>query len=105
MALGFARTLTEMGTRHIPRSKTRLARETDILTAFCECRECGILDISKPYRLHGLSQGYIYFFLLLFGNVMESGSPCSLLKGNRHFGRKCRLVTCSRETMIDFKQA
>jgi hypothetical protein len=54
MALGFIQLLTEMSTRRYFWSRARPARNADNFTAICEpivySKECGILDISQPYR-------------------------------------------------------
>jgi hypothetical protein len=53
MALGLAQLLTEMSTTNLDGDKARPARKADDLTALCEnrfSRQCGIIDVSQPYR-------------------------------------------------------
>jgi hypothetical protein len=54
MTLGSTQPLIEMSTKNLPRSKGRLERKTDNLTAICEpifrkSRKCGSLDVSLHY--------------------------------------------------------
>jgi hypothetical protein len=49
MALGSTQPVLEMSTRNLPGGKGRPARKADNLTAVCEPRKCGSLDISQPY--------------------------------------------------------
>jgi hypothetical protein len=67
MALGSAQPLTEMSTRNLPAGKWRPTCKADKLTTICGplvYRNVGPSTSHKPLGLHGLLQGYLYFFAL-----------------------------------------
>jgi hypothetical protein len=75
MTLGSTQPLTEMSTRNLPGGKGWPVRKSDNLIAIC-LDNVGASTSHNPMGLHGLLQGELYLYLILYmkvtGNLTEN---------------------------------